>query len=443
MPRDVPAPEPRSARRVRRAVAAISLLLALGTPGTLAADAPEQRLKSVEQAIEEGRQAQSHFTAEATALTAEIARLRSASVSAAQAAQQHEAALTELEAQLARLDRDEAAKAADLRRRGGESVSLLMALERLARNPPEALALSPGTAVDQARAALLLGAALPRIEEKARRLRAELDYLRRLREGIAEKRRSLLAERDALAQEQLALKALTARKSVLLEAASRGAEIGSQHLAQLSAEASDLRDLITRLEAERQRREEEQRRTEAELRARAATPPPRPAAEPPAQDGAVAGPVRAPSAATAAMAKPEGLRPFSQAHGAMLMPATGRITRHYGENDEYGAASKGILIETRPGAQVVAPFDGRIEFAGPFRGYGQILIIEHGDGYHSLLAGLERIEGVVGQWLVAGEPVGVMPSGDRPPSLYLELRRHGQPINPLPWLATREDKVSG
>jgi septal ring factor EnvC (AmiA/AmiB activator) len=107
-----------------------------------------------------------------------------------------------------------------------------------------------------------------------------------------------------------------------------------------------------------------------------------------------------------------------------------------------GISSKGITIETRSGAQVVAPFDGRIEFAGPFRGYGQILIIEHADGYHSLLAGLGRIDGTVGQSLVAGEPVGAMGSSDRP-SLYLELRRHGQPINPLPWLATRDEKVSG
>jgi septal ring factor EnvC (AmiA/AmiB activator) len=127
----------------------------------------------------------------------------------------------------------------------------------------------------------------------------------------------------------------------------------------------------------------------------------------------------------------------------MLLPVAGKLKRRYGENDEFGAASKGILIRASPGGQVVAPFDGRIEFAGPFRGYGQILIIEHGDGYHSLLAGLERIDGVVGQWLVAGEPVGIMPTGDREAALYLELRRHGQPINPSPWLATRDDKVSG
>ena len=82
-------------------------------------------------------------------------------------------------------------------------------------------------------------------------------------------------------------------------------------------------------------------------------------------------------------------------------------------------------------------------FAGPFRGYGQILIIAHGDGYHSLLAGLDRVDSSVGQWLVAGEPVGTMAEGEDKPRLYLELRHDDQPINPLPWLATRVEKVNG
>jgi septal ring factor EnvC (AmiA/AmiB activator) len=127
----------------------------------------------------------------------------------------------------------------------------------------------------------------------------------------------------------------------------------------------------------------------------------------------------------------------------MIYPASGRLMVRYGENDEFGMASKGLTFETRAGAQVIAPFDGRVLFSGPFKGYGQILIIEHGDGYHSLLAGLDRVQGVVGQWLVAGEPVGLMAGGDAKPHLYLELRHDGQPINPLPWLATRDEKVSG
>ena len=91
---------------------------------------------------------------------------------------------------------------------------------------------------------------------------------------------------------------------------------------------------------------------------------------------------------------------------------------------------------------MVAPYDGEVEFAGPFRGYGQILIIAHGDGYHSLLAGLDRVDSRVGQRLVAGEPVGTMAAVDKP-HLYLELRHNNQPINPAPWLTTRVEKVNG
>jgi septal ring factor EnvC (AmiA/AmiB activator) len=108
-----------------------------------------------------------------------------------------------------------------------------------------------------------------------------------------------------------------------------------------------------------------------------------------------------------------------------------------------GDSARGITLATRPGAEVVAPFDGRVVFAGAFRGYGQILIIGHGDGYHSLVAGLDRIDSSVGQWLVAGEPIGRMSANEAKPRLYLELRHNGQPINPLPWLATRDAKVKG
>ena len=88
----------------------------------------------------------------------------------------------------------------------------------------------------------------------------------------------------------------------------------------------------------------------------------------------------------------------------------------------------------------MAPYDGQVVFAGQFRGYGQILIIEHNEGYHTLLAGLSRIDCVVGQWLMAGEPVGRMGRPvDGNPELYLELRRNGQPINPLPWLMVRKE----
>jgi septal ring factor EnvC (AmiA/AmiB activator) len=449
----------RVATALRRGlIVALCLAVALlCRPAPAQEDHPDDKLKAVEKALEESRKNQARYSKEAGILAADLARLRDASVAAAQTVQLHEAAIADIEEQLGQLAIDEGAKLEGLQSRARQYDEFLMALQRLARNPPEALALAPGEPVDAVRSALLLSAAIPQIEVKARELQAELDALAALRRQTARNRQLLLAETTGLTKQQQSLKALIARKAALQDSAARRAESTAQRLQQLSAEAGDLHQLIESLEAERRRRAEEQQRRAADLLARAAMRPPRSAARspaapgpevalPPAESRAAESPVLDSAPAMAAAidpTRPKNLRPFAAAHGAMLLPVAGKLKRRYGESDEFGAASKGILIRASSGGQVVAPFDGRIEFAGPFRGYGQILIIEHGDGYHSLLAGLERIDGVVGQWLVAGEPVGIMPTGDREAALYLELRRHGQPINPSPWLATRDDKVSG
>jgi len=133
--------------------------------------------------------------------------------------------------------------------------------------------------------------------------------------------------------------------------------------------------------------------------------------------------------------RPE-IRDIRSARGNFIIPARGNLVQRFAENTSSGLAAKGISIETRPGAQVVAPFGGKIAFAGPFRNYGQILIIAHGEGYHTLLAGLGHIHARLGQKVLAGEPLGVMAAdGGVRPRLYVELRQKGHPINPLPWLA--------
>jgi len=456
-------PPPPLAGRGLAAALGLCLAIIIGARPSSAQDArPDETLKAVEKALDEGRKTQARYAKEAETLAAELGQLRDASVSAAQAVQAREAAIASIEEQLTVLAADENGKVTALQERVRQYDDFLMALQRLARNPPEALALAPGEPVDAVRSALLLSAAIPQIEAKAKELQTEIAALAAARERTAEKRRQLVTENAALAKQQLALNTVIARKAALQEQAAQGAEITTQRLQQLSAQAGDLRELIESIEAERQRRAEEQKQRDRELLARAAIRAPRPAAPPAAHrasrpddeplesapDEATpqdAAPQDAAPTVSAALdpARPKHLRPFSSARGSLVMPVAGKLKRRYGESDEFGAASKGILVLAPPGGQVVAPFDGRIEFAGPFRGYGQILIIEHGDGYHSLLAGLERIDGVVGQWLVAGEPVGIMPTGDRDAALYLELRRHGQPINPLPWLATSDDKVSG
>jgi septal ring factor EnvC (AmiA/AmiB activator) len=380
---------------------------------SVAQPAPEQKLKAVEGELEQGRLKQVEAEREAETLAAEIGKLRIESVAAAKALHEHEAAVSQLEERLATLGAAEEQKLAALQEGQVQHEALLMALERVARHPPEGLAVSSRTPVDVIRGGLLIAAALPALQSRARTLEGELADLARLRGEATRARQQMAARLDSLAAEQKRMAELIHRKSALQTRIAQRVDIGQQRLAQLSSQAADLRDLIERLESERKARE-------AELLSRAMSRPPRP--DPPPRAGG---------------------KPIAAAKGALVEPVAGKVVRRWGEPDEVGVAARGLTFAARPEAQAVAPWDGRVEFAGPFRGYGQILIIEHGDGYHSLLAGLERIDVAVGQMLVAGEPVGIVKSGEGKPSLYLELRRHGQPIDPLPWLSLRDEKVTG
>jgi len=120
------------------------------------------------------------------------------------------------------------------------------------------------------------------------------------------------------------------------------------------------------------------------------------------------------------------------------------VLRSWGQPEAGGLPQRGLTFAAPRDATVVAPWDGVVAFAGFFRGYGLILILEHGDGYHSLIAGLGRLDVALGQPVSAGEPVaqaGAAEGGT--PAVYLELRRNGQPIDPMPWLAAPNGKVSG
>ena len=135
-------------------------------------------------------------------------------------------------------------------------------------------------------------------------------------------------------------------------------------------------------------------------------------------------------------------RPFSKARGHLPMPTRGRVTTFYGQINDVGLASRGIVISARSGAQVVASYHGVVVFSGLLRGYGRLLIIEHGEGYHMVLAGMARIDAEMGQRLLVGEPVGVIENIIKP-VLYVELRREGHPINPMPWLVACEGGAKG
>ena len=149
--------------------------------------------------------------------------------------------------------------------------------------------------------------------------------------------------------------------------------------------------------------------------------------------------------------------PFSQAKARLPLPAHGQRVIAFGDKTQYGGQSKGIVLETRAAAQITSPCDGWVVYAGEFRSYGQLLIINAGDGYHVLLAGLSQIDVQPGQFVLAAEPVGTMSGStsggqanaassktqNNSPVLYIEFRKDGRPIDPDPWWAGGHQKVQG
>jgi septal ring factor EnvC (AmiA/AmiB activator) len=144
--------------------------------------------------------------------------------------------------------------------------------------------------------------------------------------------------------------------------------------------------------------------------------------------------------------------PFDTVKGTLPMPAQGKRLKHFGEADDQGGTVKGISLQTRGEARITAPSDGWVVYAGPFRSYGQLLIINAGGGYHILLAGMSRIDVSLGQFVLAGEPIAVMGTfalanqggnDSSRPVLYVEFRKDGRPIDPDPWWAAASEKVQG
>ena len=394
----------------RPAFRIIAALVAAGAIATLPALAQEEtgepttRLKEVERAIQEGRSRTEQLDREAARIADELDALQKSLVESARRAQEQEETVSELEARLGAYRAEERALLSSLDERRLAIDKTLAALQRLGRTPPAALLVSPDNVTEAVRTSVLLSAIVPELGAQAETLKSELAALRQIRTEIARRRAGLDSAVRRLKNEEQALDRLIARKARLRSQTLSESEEERRQIAALTANAEDLRNLIDRLE----------RRSETRLQPLALRPP----------------------ADTA---------PFSKSRGTLPLPARGRIATRFGERNDVGLQSQGITVETRPGAQVVAPYDGRIVFAGEFRRYGRLLIIAHGEGYHSLLAGFASIDGVVGQWLLAGEPVGRMSEriGPEKPELYIELRQNGEPINPLPWLATTETKVSG
>lgn len=394
-----------------------------------------QDLNKIQQQIQAGQEQQAQLKAKADALDKEIADLQASAVKAAGQVQDTESQVTQLEDTLAALSDEEKEKTAALERERGKLTRAVLAMQRLSTQPPEALLFSTQAPIDAARTQRLLSLITPALDARARALQSDLNELTEMRQEMAQRRDQLAAAVSKLAGENSKLSSLINRKAAVQRSTLAESAAAQSKLDKLAGQAKNLQDLVDRLN-----------------KAKVETGPAEPAVTP--QTASLSPGVTQP-ALPERMQRPAGFRNFPDLaqlgpQNAVFAPARGRIVTHFGDPTETGGASKGLVLETRPGAQIVAPFDGRIVFEGPFRSYGQILIIEHGGGYHTVLAGLDRVDAVVGQFLLAGEPVGVMGSGEGSgdaasagarPKLYLELRRDGQPIDPVPWFGAAEAKA--
>ncbi|WP_300301788.1 peptidoglycan DD-metalloendopeptidase family protein [Ferrovibrio sp.] len=401
---------------MRKFIPSLALLTLLAAGSSLAQNpqAPQQQLQDVQKRLQESRQRERELGQEAAKLAQKQRDLQKKLVTAARKLQTQEDLVSQSEEKLARLITDEQAAGKALEARRGELAETLASLAHLSRQPPEAMVLAPGSALDMVRASQLMAALVPEIEQRAARLKDELTRLGRLRQGVAAEQERLGKAIDQLDRERRDLEFLQAETAAAAQETAEQRDSEREKSTQLAAQAKDLRALVDRL-LEQERREAERRAAEARSRG---TPKKGGDREPP--------------------------EAYAALEGSAALPARGRVVGRFGQSDENGVPLRGIRIEARAGGQVIAPADGKVMFAGPFRGYGQLLIIAHGGGYHSLLAGFGRIDRSVGQWVLAGEPVGLM--GNSPgekPVLYLELRRKGETVNPLPWLASGDRKVSG
>jgi septal ring factor EnvC (AmiA/AmiB activator) len=372
-------------------------------------------LDAVLRDIDLGRQRQATLAADIEALGRDRGRLSSDLAATAERLREAERRLAVTEKRIGDLDRDVARSRAALEARRGILADVLAALQRIGRNPPPALVVRPRDALASVRSAILVGALLPELRDQAEALLADLQSLQALQAGAAAERDRFHGEAADLVGERERLRALLDERAK--SGAEREATLSGERrrLSDLADRAGSLRDLLAALEG---------------------------AASPAAPASAPAAPIGR-SAATLAGGR-----------GALPLPLIGEIVLRYGQTDAAGLGAKGLSIAARPGAAVTSPCDGAVIFAGPFRSYGKLLIINGGAGYHVLLAGMERIDVEIGQTVVAGEPVGFMGSRPGPalegrpiedrPVLYVEFRKDGTPIDPSPWWATaRDEKVRG
>lgn len=395
-------------------------------------------LKAIEERLAGNAEARAKLEAEIAAIRADRSALNTALLETTRRTQTAESRIGAIETRLALLQSSESAIRRSLESRRHLIAEVLAALQRIGRRPPPAVLVRPEDILEAVRASMLLGAVVPDLRQEIEILGTDLRELVRLREGIADERKAISVQMQELAGERQRLASLIEARREREATAARDAEAQRGAGSELASQARGLRDFVERMEKEI---------TSASRAADAA----RQALEAETRE-------QRQRMAALAFKDPARLAPkiaFAEARGLLPLPAAGSQLRGFGENDGSGGTTRGISVETRPNALVSAPSDAWVVYAGPFRSFGQLLILNAGGGYYMLLAGMQRIDVNLNQFVLAGEPVAVMGetseaaativgSGTGQPVLYIEFRKDGVSVDPTPWWTKPQgEKVRG
>jgi septal ring factor EnvC (AmiA/AmiB activator) len=398
--------------------------------------AREAELEAIRRSIEVSERRQADLRQEIEGLEQDRAQLNADLIATAQRLRDAEEEIALIEARLDQLHANEDGIRQSLRERRSVMAEVLMALQRMGRTPPPAILSRPEDALAAIRGSILAGAVLPDIRVEAEGLAADLAELTELTARIEAEREDLRGRYAALGEEQARIDLLVETKQAQREQTEAALTAERNKAADLAGRAGSLQSLIQALETEVSAAAEAAQ--EAKEAARNTARADRDEAERRLADTSRIAPAVH----------------FADAKGLLTWPVSGEKLLGFGDPDGFGGESRGLSFGTRPGTPVLAPADGWVVYAGPFRSYGQVLIMNVGDSYHIVLAGMERINVALGQFVLSGEPVAVMGAtrlasiGDieqtsAQPILYVEFREDGEAIDSAPWWAPMDGEVNG
>lgn len=425
----VPAATPDTAQPMTPA-ALVTPETAPADPAQLAAPADPATartdLEAVEASIALSQERVDALKAEIAEMEGDRTKQNAALIAAAQRVKLAEIEVADIEERLSQLIVSELEVRGRLDGSNTEMANVLAALERISLNPPPALIVDPDDALGSARSAILISAIVPQLRAKADAVTADLKQLTEIKNAALAEEATLKANFSVLEEEQLRIATLIAARKQGIDV--RSAELAAQEAeaVALAARATTLKELIDSLSA----------------RATSVQTP-----SGPTDPNAVTMTPEQIRVALANSARTEPALPFAAAKGYLTMPANGVNVVDYGASDGFGGISHGISVVTRAEAQVVAPADGWVLYKGPYLNYGQIIILNTGQNYTTLLAGLDTVSVDIGQFVLMGEPLGTMGSrtigrtvttnaGNSQPTLYIELRQNNEPLDPTGWWAT-------